>query len=390
MGVILWIMTIVMVVLDLWVLRLLYRQGRQVWVWVYGVFAILTDIVARFVPLIGVVGRQAPMVVMACVCVLLLAGIIKVLLAVGIIADRLAGRGRHTLFRSAGVLALIATGVMAAGIITPMRGIRVERVELCFSNLPKGFEGARIGFFTDMHLGALTAPQKIVKQVVDSLNAEECMLVINGGDLVNIRNSELSDAHKESLRQIAAPVYSVMGNHDLGYYRRDTLEYSVAQSTADFKSAVDSLGWTRLDNRSVWIYSKGDSILLTGIEFERKQADLRHHRSVESVAIDSLMRAVPEGVCYIVARHIPQHWHTIRDTHAGDLTLSGHTHAMQCKIRIGEKEWSPAALLYDEWSGLYRHDNKILYISEGIGFAGIPIRLGTPPSIVIFTLRQCE
>jgi predicted MPP superfamily phosphohydrolase len=99
---------------------------------------------------------------------------------------------------------------------------------------------------------------------------------------------------------------------------------------------------------------------------------------------------VPQGAFSIVVSHIPQYWHSLTATHGADLTLSGHTHAMQCKFRLGGRTLSPAGLLYDEWAGTYHNNNKTLYISEGVGFAGIPIRLGVPPSITIITLRKCE
>lgn len=392
MGFVYWTLTALAVIIDLWVIRSLRRQGSRVGMYLYGCFALLTDVVTRCVPFISAIGECEPLVPIFCGYVFLLTASVKVLIAAGWLLDKHWGRGRKCWLAVAIVAAVAFLGVMIVGTILPTRGIRVERVELCFERLPEGFDGARIGFFTDLHVGALTAADRIVRQVVDSLNAAECLLVVNGGDLINIRNSELKAERRRVLAEINSPVYSVMGNHDLGYYRRDTLEYSVAQSTADFKAAVDSLGWCRLDNSSVWIYSpEGDSLRLTGVEFNRRAADDRHKRTVGGVNIDSLVRAdIPEGAFSVVVSHIPQYWHPLCDTHAADLTLSGHTHAMQCKVRIGECVWSPAALLYDEWGGCYRSTDKILYVSEGVGFAGIPVRLGTPPSITIITLRKCE
>jgi predicted MPP superfamily phosphohydrolase len=325
-----------------------------------------------------------------CGYVFLLTSVIKIMIATGVLLDRRKGHSKvwTTL---ATIVSIVFLAVMIGGTIAPTRGVRVYHEQMCFENLPEGFDGARIGFFSDMHLGSLTTPRKTISEVVSKFNTEECIMVISGGDIINIRPSEVTPQRAEMLRAITAPVYSVVGNHDLGYYRRDTLDYTVAQSTADFKAAIDSLGWTRLDNSSVWIHRGGDSLRLTGIEFSRRAADNRHKRTVGGVNIDSLMHAdVPQGAFSIVVSHIPQYWHSLTATHGADLTLSGHTHAMQCKFRLGGRTLSPAGLLYDEWAGTYHNNNKTLYISEGVGFAGIPIRLGVPPSITIITLRKCE
>ena len=390
MGFIFWTLTALAVAIDLWALRTLHRSGKHTATLLYGVFAFVTDILTRALPYITPLVIRHSLVLIFCGYVFLLTATVKIMIATGVLLDL--RKGRSKVWRVLAVLgSVVFLGVMIAGTIAPTRGVRVYHEQMCFENLPEGFDGARIGFFSDLHLGALTTPQKTLSEMVSKFNAEECMMVINGGDIINIRPSEFTPRRVEMLKAIAAPVYSVVGNHDLGYYRRDTLDYTVAQSTADLKAAIDSLGWTRLDNSSVWIHRGDDSLRLTGIEFSRRAADDRHKRTVGGVNIDSLMQAdVPQGAFSIVVSHIPQYWHSLTKTHGADLTLSGHTHAMQFKFRIGGRTLSPASLLYDEWAGTYHDHNKTLHISEGVGFAGIPIRLGVPPSITIITLRKCE
>jgi predicted MPP superfamily phosphohydrolase len=64
------------------------------------------------------------------------------------------------------------------------------------------------------------------------------------------------------------------------------------------------------------------------------------------------------------------------------LTLSGHTHGGQIEL-LG---WSPVAMKYHEWGGLYKEGSRALYVSTGLG-ALIPFRLGLPGEIVVITLR---
>ena len=68
---------------------------------------------------------------------------------------------------------------------------------------------------------------------------------------------------------------------------------------------------------------------------------------------------------------------------APDLTLSGHTHAMQ--LQWGNH--SPAALAYREWGGLYREQEASLYVSTGVG-GSVPFRLGAWPQLTLITLKR--
>ena len=58
---------------------------------------------------------------------------------------------------------------------------------------------------------------------------------------------------------------------------------------------------------------------------------------------------VSDSVFNITISHLPQLWYSLCDSGYSDLTLAGHIHAMQMKVAT----LSPAALVYDEWSGLY-------------------------------------
>ena len=86
----------------------------------------------------------------------------------------------------------------------------------------------------------------------------------------------------------------------------------------------------------------------------------------------------------ILLSHNPTHWdaEVIPRTDI-NLTLSGHTHAMQ--FAIGN--FSPCAWFYEEWRGLHEKEGQYLYVNVGLGFVGIPFRLGANPEITVFTLK---
>ena len=66
------------------------------------------------------------------------------------------------------------------------------------------------------------------------------------------------------------------------------------------------------------------------------------------------------------------------------LTLSGHTHAMQF-ILAG---YTPAAWFYPENKGMYLENGRGLYVNIGIGEVMLPFRFGAWPEITVITLRR--
>ena len=100
--------------------------------------------------------------------------------------------------------------------------------------------------------------------------------------------------------------------------------------------------------------------------------------------------AVPDSLFNITLVHLPQLWGQILETGHGDLTLSGHVHSMQFKIRPWGRGWSPASWIYEHWSGRYDADGRTLYVNDGTGYVAYPMRLGAWPEVTLFTLKRCE
>ena len=74
-----------------------------------------------------------------------------------------------------------------------------------------------------------------------------------------------------------------------------------------------------------------------------------------------------------------------------DITLSGHTHAMQFGIEINDRwRWSPVKYVYKYWAGLYEENGRMLYVNRGLGYHYFPARVGKRPEITLFTLHRKE
>ena len=96
----------------------------------------------------------------------------------------------------------------------------VNHIEYASSELPKAFDGYKIVLFSDAHVGSYQQHNSdVLKNAIDSINAQNPDLIVFTGDLQNIQPSELYP-HREVLASLKAKdgVYSVLGNHDYANY----------------------------------------------------------------------------------------------------------------------------------------------------------------------------
>ena len=262
------------------------------------------------------------------------------------------------------VLSAAVAIVLVCGATEGRSSLRVEKTEIC--------------------------SEKELRRLVDTVNALRPDLVIFTGDLVNIRSSELNGTSMPQLARFRAPVYSVTGNHDMGTYIEDTVAMPPAESLAQVIERQQQMGWHVLQDTTLFLRRGGDSITLSGISFDPALQLMRHASGLRSDKMEAAYRNVPDSVFNITAVHLPQLWDQITESGHGDLTLAGHTHSMQMKIRFFGWQWSPAVWMYSRWSGRYDRPGSTLYINDGIGSVGYPMRIGARPEITLITLRRCS
>ncbi len=290
-------------------------------------------------------------------------------------------------------LCTIVAYILLVGVVHTRKDITVRSTEIASVNLPKSFDGYRIVFFSDLHIGSLTSVTEMCNNLVERINSLNADLVIFGGDLINARYDELTSELRDILGGIKSKdgVIAVLGNHDTGVYVKDTIALPIEENTRLIKERIEAMKWHILDDESEWLVRDKDSITITGIGFSRKLLEYRHSTSVaDSLDIRPIYRELPNDKFNLSISHMPQLWRKISELGYGDLVLSGHVHAMQMKCRIGDCEISPAQLMYREWSGHYREGDSHLYISDGIGSVGFHLRVGAPPEITELTLRRAD
>lgn len=288
----------------------------------------------------------------------------------------------------------VAGGIMALllvwGVVYARTNYVIREVEVHSERLPAGFDGLRIVQFSDLHIGTLVNPRREMERLVRTINSQSPDLIVFSGDLINIRYQELDTMAMRILSGLKAPmgVVSNLGNHDTGVYVKDSLTLPVAVNTDSVIMRQRRMGWRLPDNATEYLVRNGDTISLTALSFDPSLRKARHDREI-AMDISGAYDGVPKSRFNITLSHLPQLWDQIRALGYGDLTLSGHVHAMQMKVRIGRWSFSPARLLYRRWSGRYDDDTGgTLYINDGIGCVGWPMRLGAYPEITVITLRR--
>jgi predicted MPP superfamily phosphohydrolase len=283
--------------------------------------------------------------------------------------------------------------VLIVGVVRTRKDLTVVRTEIASPRLPKAFDGYRIVLFSDLHIGSLTSAEEMCRRVVEKINLLDADLVVFGGDLVNARYDELTPELSLVLGKIESRdgVVAVLGNHDTGVYVRDTVALPIEENTRLLKGRIESMGWRVVDDTTECIVRGGDTLTLTGIGFSRELLEHRHSASVaDSLDLRPIYKSVPRDKFNVTISHMPQLWRKIAALGYGDLVLSGHVHAMQMKGCIGGFEFSPAQLMYREWSGHYTVPESQLYITDGVGSVGFHLRIGAPPEISELMLRRAD
>ena len=259
------------------------------------------------------------------------------------------------LFLARAVAAIVggaAAAIGAGGMANALRGFDVKRVRIPLAKLPPRASGYAIVQMSDVHVGP-TIGKSFVEGVVRETNALEPDMVVITGDLV--------DGSVDELRALVAPlaglrakdgVYFVTGNHE--YY-----------SGADAWIAhLATLGVRVLRNERVDVRGLFD---LAGVDDASSGRMLPHHGQDVARATEG---RDPSRALVLLA-HQPK---ALRDAvPAGvDLQLSGHVHGGQMipfnwLVRLDQ----PLV------AGLHLVEKTWVYVSQGTGYWGPPMRVGS-------------
>lgn len=304
---------------------------------------------------------------------------------IGRLFRKLSNRFTRAMALASGLLAGILFAVLLYSITWGRYNYKIEKVNIPLARLPQAFDQFRIVQLSDLHLGSFGRNYPGVSKLVREVNALHPDLIVFTGDMVNNFADEMPP-WIASMQKLEAKYgkYAVTGNHDYGDYTRWPSVRDKEENLRQFYENMQRMGFRMLNNTHVPIVVANDTLWLAGVENWGKPPFPQYGNLTEAIG------KLSNGQPVLLLSHDPSHWRAEIIKHRIPLTLSGHTHAMQSGIQIGDKKWSPAQYIYPEYDGLYREGEHFLYVSRGQGYIGFPGRIGLRPVITEITLLPAE
>jgi predicted MPP superfamily phosphohydrolase len=272
---------------------------------------------------------------------------------------------RRRLLQAAGAgLAAIPLAGTAFGVVRRNQ-FRISEVSIPIRNLPKDLEGLRIVQITDIHLSPFLSEREFAT-AIDMANETRADLALVTGDLI----TRMGDPLDACLRQLArlraeAGVIGCLGNHE-NYARVEN--YVTEQGRR--------IGIDFLRHRARQLRFGSATINFAGVDYQR----------MHSHYLKGAEQLIVPGAVNVLLSHNPDVF-PVAAAQGYDLTIAGHTHGGQVDVEILHQHVNVARYFTPFVQGLYRRENSSVYVSNGLGTIGVPVRLGAPPEVSV--LRLC-
>lgn len=287
-----------------------------------------------------------------------------------------------------GLLGVILAGGLAGlygAVIEAGARLRVQRWALQPALWPRG-QRLRIVMVADLHAGAPQMPKARIRRIVDLANAQGGDLVLLMGDYRASHRFQTRpipiEASAPLLARLRAPlgVHAILGNHD---WWDDDAAQARRKGPTRTESVLQAAGINVLVNRAQRLGEGAASFWLAGLDSQRALMPLEGRPAAGRDDLGATLAMATDDAPLILLAHEPDIFAT--QPRRVCLTLSGHTHGGQ--IRLGN--WTP--VVPSRYGARYayghiRERDRDLVVSGGLGFSGIPIRIGRPPEITVLDL----
>lgn len=233
-----------------------------------------------------------------------------------------------------------------------------------------------------------TSPSRLAA-IVDQVNALAPDLILHAGDFILPDwppwwRAATPDEAVAPFRKLSAPlgVYAVLGNHD---WRDDPEARQNGHQSTSVAVAVAGAGLTLLDNEARQIRHGDRDFTLVGTGSRQGPGKARRPKRKDDLT--KALATAPDDRPRLLLAHEPDQ---VLDSQGHvDLQLSGHCHSGQLDL-WGWRPLTPSVLPGRHAYGLTRYGETPLVVSAGIGFSGLPLRIGAPPEITLITLQPSE
>jgi predicted MPP superfamily phosphohydrolase len=238
--------------------------------------------------------------------------------------------------------------------------LSIERIEISLSRLPKKLDRFRILHLSDIHHSPFTGLDHIARAVTIASQLKPDLIALTG-DYVSHEAKFIAPVSRV-LGELRAPlgVFACLGNHD-------------HWTDADLVTRhLEKANIRVLVNEGLRIEAGDSSFWLGGVD---------DHMVGKTDLPSALRGSFPDEFKLLLA-HNPIIFR--RAARAGvDLTLSGHTHGGQVRVRDNDQR----LIRRRRTAGLHELKDSQIYITRGIGTVVLPIRFQCPPEISVLELR---
>ena len=244
--------------------------------------------------------------------------------------------------------------------IDEANSLSVERVEIPLPRLPKKLDGFRVLHLSDIHHSPFTGLEHISRAIAVTNELSPDLIALTG-DFVS-HEAEYIEPMARALSELKAKhgVYACLGNHD---------HWTDPEAVTRH---LEANGVRVLTNEGFRLESADASFWLCGVD---------DHMVGKTDLAAALKGAFPDEFKLMLA-HNPVIFR--RAARAGvDLTLSGHTHGGQVRVRDADQR----LIRRRRTAGLHRIKSSHIYITRGIGTVVLPVRFQCPPEISVLELR---
>ncbi len=242
----------------------------------------------------------------------------------------------------------------------------IKRIVVKTHKLPEGIKGIKIAQLSDVHLGILVGAG-LLDKAIKKIEEEKPDLIVSTGDLIDggIKNIEHL---KDKLKGLSAPLgkFAIIGNHEF---------YTGIKRSQEF---LEESGFVVLRGQGI---NLNGLINIAGIDDAESRSSRRNGEIPLRSERDMLSEFQRNGFT-ILLKHKPE----VDEGSLGlfDLQLSGHTHNGQIfPINIIVRLFFYPHSSYKELS-----NGSAIYVSGGVGTAGPPVRLFSPPELAIIEIEK--
>lgn len=256
--------------------------------------------------------------------------------------------------------------------------VLISSYQMEIIDLHPSLNGLRIVQLTDIHHGPWLPIEFVYAIVQRTNNLKPDLIMLTGDYVVNSPRYIRPVIDALSNLEPSIATLAVLGNHDWW------------EGGEAIQEGMTDQGIIMLDNRRVFltperqIATKHDvGLCLAGV------GDPWAHTVDFAAALDG----VPEDMPRILLSHNPdaaEDKQLLEARHRIDLMLSGHTHGGQVCFPSNRKPVLPKIRKHKYARGLVFGPQCPVYISRGIGTAGVPLRLGADPEIAVFDLVSAQ